>query len=396
MARYLMIFLIGLFCIAAAAEADTFHLRSGGSVVGELQNPEQKPRSTYVIRLAAGGDVTLDAIKVHRIVTPSPQQRKYEELLKKMPADTVENQWVMAEWCKRHHMTREHEFHLEHVIRLDPDHELARKALKYKRREDGSWSRNEELWKADGYVAGRGGWKLPQQTRIDAANQAREDLQFKWKRDLKMWRRWLGGRRHREAVENITTINDPLAAGPLAEMFHEERSIEIRQRLAEILGRLESRAATRALIRAAIEEKDFELRLQCTKQLKKEYHRRAATRSLVAELRSKDNSRVNRAGAALGVLGDDAAVLPLIKALKTEHKTIQGGSQNTVGVPRNGGSTLSWGSRTRVIYLPRENKGVRNALIAVTDEDFGFDEPKWLHWYSVRTTPTNLNLRRDP
>jgi len=396
LARYSTMFAIGLFSVVTAADADTFHLRSGGSVVGQLKNPKQQPRSTYVIRLPSGGDVTLDATEVRHIDSPSPQHRKYQELLKKMPADTVENQWVMAEWCRRHNMTREREFHLEQVIRHDTDHQLARQALKYKRQEDGSWARNADLWKADGYVSSRGGWQLPQQARIDVAHQSREDLQFQWKRDLKMWRRWLGGRRHQQAVENITSIDDPLAAAPLAEMFREEGNYEIRQQLAEILGRLKSQSATRALIRAAMDERDDELRLNCTEQLKKRFHRRAAVSSFIGELRSRDNNRVNLAGMALGVLNDDVATLSLIKAVTTEHKRKQGGSSNTVGLPSGGGSNLSWGSRTRVVEVSLENRGVRNALIALTGEDYGFDKSKWLSWYAARTTPANLNLRRDP
>ena len=57
---------------------------------------------------------------------------------------------------------------------------------------------------------------------------------------------------------------------------------------------------------------------------------------------------------------------------------------------------MSMGKRPTTALKMLDNKGVRNALIALTDKDFEFNQPQWKGWYVARTTPENLDLRRDP
>ena len=396
--HWLLILASVLGLLGSPAKGDVFHLRSGGRVTGKLLNPEQDPRTMYVIRLDTGGDVSIDVNDVRDIDTMSPKQRKYYDVLQKMPADTAENHWTMAQWCKRQLMVPERTFHLEQTIRHDPDHEEARRALKYQRQEDGSWARKDDLWAADGYVRSRGGWRTPQQDRIAKQSQLREDTRLKWQRDLKMWKGWLRGDRREEALKNIFSIDDPLAAEPLTKMFATARNSQLQEQLAEILARLDSSVATEALIQAAMNAKDYELRLRCARLLRK-HHRRQAAQYFVSQLASKDNSRINRAAAALKIVGDDSTILPLIQALRTEHRVRVVRNPNRINAAFSrdgrGGGGLSMGNSSKSMDVMKDNKQVRNALIALTDVDYEFRQHEWKRWYTSRTTPPNLDLRRD-
>jgi hypothetical protein len=386
-----------LLSSGAIASADTFRLRDGGRLSGELLNAEQDPRTTYVVRLESGGEVILNAADVARVEAASPEEVKYRELLNKIPEATAENHWIMAEWCRRQRMSAEQDFHLQHVIALQPNHVAARRALGYQPQANDGWARTEDIWKADGYVTDGGDWRVPQQQRVQEAQKARDEARLEWQRNLKMWRGWLGGRRSQQAVERITSIDDPLAAEPLAHLFLNEVNPRLREVLAEILGRLDSPLATQVLARAALDENDYEMRMHCLKQLKGN-HRGGAVSIFVGALGSKDNARVNRAGTALGRMQDKSAVLPLIQALHTTHKFRIGGSANNMNASfdRTGrGGGLSMGNRAKVIEKQLSNQGVRDALISLTDQNFEFRELSWKAWYLAQSTPPNLDLRRD-
>lgn len=378
--------------------AETFHLRSGGTLHGRLLNADEARRSTYRIRLESGADITLDVADVQSVVTPSPQQVRYRETLKQMPADTAELHWKMAELCRQWSLPREREFHLEQTIRLDPDHADARRALKYKRQEDGSWARTADLKKAQGFVRRGGKWMTQREADLAALAEERRAAKVKWQKDLAMWRRWLKDRRRRSsALKQIEAIDDPLATEALVKMFRSENNIAVAELLAEVLGRLDSPLATRELARAAMQgdtETENELRLHCIRQLEKN-RRFGIVPSFVAELQSKDNVRVRRAAYALRVLGDEAVVLPLIKSLRTKHTRYVGGRGN--GNINIGAGGLSVGrTKPKKVDEWLNNKEVLGALVKLTDKDFEYNQQRWLDWYLSQTTPPNLDLRRDP
>ena len=380
------------------AVAETFHLQSGGILHGRLLNADEARRSTYRIRLDSGGDITLDVADVKRVDTPSPQQVRYRETLKQMPADTPELHWKMAELCRQWSLQREREFHLKQILRLDPDHADARKALKYKKQEDGSWARTEDLKKAQGYVRRGGKWMTQREADLADAAEDRRSAKIKWQKDLAMWRRWLKDRRRRSnALKLIGAIEDPLATEALVKMFRSERNIAVAELLAEVLGRLNSPQATRELARAAMNgdtEDENELRLHCLRQLEKN-KKYGIVPSFVSELQSQDNVRVRRAAYALSVLGDEAVVLPLIKALRTKHTRYVGGRGN--GNINVGAGGLSVGrTKPKKVDELLNNKEVLSALVKLTDKDFEYNQARWLNWYLSTTTPPNLDLRRDP
>ena len=68
-----------------AVLAEVFLLANGGRVEGELLNPDQKPRESYLVRTVTGGQLTLSKDQVKRVVALSEAELRYEELLPRMP-----------------------------------------------------------------------------------------------------------------------------------------------------------------------------------------------------------------------------------------------------------------------------------------------------------------------
>jgi hypothetical protein len=377
-------------------------LDSGGQIDGTLVNTEESPRTTYVIRLGSGGQITLAGNRVVEHQAESEKLRQYNDLLPQM-SDTVSGHLKMAEWCKAQSLTQQREFHLEQVLRHDTDHEEARRLLNYQRTSDGAWITEDERMQARGYVRHKGKWQLPQHQAIEEAKAAAEEAQVRWYRDVRMWRKWLGGTRHDQAVEQLRAIRDPLAAEALAKAFAEEGNTKVKEFLAVILSQLGSRRATAALIDCALGDSDREMRLYCLDQLKQRGRSQAIT-AFTGALSGKDRVRINRAAEALGKLDGSSAILPLIEVLQTQQKVrvnVASGPGNlnpsfqrdATGRPSGGG--FGAGNATRVITQTVDNKSVLNALVALTGENFKYSQADWKRWYLRSNTPPEVNLRRD-
>ncbi len=91
---------------ASTASADIFLLEGDGQVRGELVNRDQSPRTTYVIKTASGGEITLDAAQVKEVKRQTAAELKYEQIRGKAP-DTVDGQWKLAEWCRESRLPKQ-------------------------------------------------------------------------------------------------------------------------------------------------------------------------------------------------------------------------------------------------------------------------------------------------
>ncbi len=396
--------LLGLASVPiASAEEGVVLLKNGGQLRGEIRAVSSAEDagdvSFYIVGLSSGARIKLEARQVRRVLDASPTESKYAQLLPQMP-DTAAGHLAMAEWCQKNELDDLRLYHLEQVIRHEPDHADARRILGYSLI-DGQWARAEELMQQQGYVRYQGAWRLPQQVAILERERELELAQKGWRRDLKMWRGWLGGRRAVEAEENFRQIQDPLAVPGLAEMLAAERDSEIRAMYIDILARLGGSSAVSALSRAAIQDVDLENRLRAIDHLRKT-GRTQAMHSFAQLLNHKDNQVVNRAAAALGRLGDPEAVLPLIHALVTRHETVVQPTSNirpSFGRSTNGGggmNGLSVGGGPQRVVRNLKNKSVLEALVTLTKQNYQYSIADWKHWYLLEHSSPNANLRRDP
>ncbi len=400
------------FCAACAvlgslsvcpAWADVFVLQGGGEVHGELLNPDESPRKTFVVKTVSGGQVTLDAERVKKISRQSPAEVMYDRIRGKA-TDTIKDQWKLAEWCRKSGLPKQRRTHLARIIELDPNHADARHGLGYSQIR-GRWITQETLMKEQGYVRYKGAWLLPQEIELSERERKEKLARLDWARKLKRWEGWLGSDKAGEAIAKIRAIDDPLAAGALARKLTDEKHAaprQVRLLYVEALGRLQASAGMNALVTASLYDVDEEIRISCLEQIVDNQYKPAVAKYVKA-LRDKQNPIVNRAANCLGYMKDPAAIGPLIDALVTTHSfQVQsappGQTTTTFGTGSNttrGGGFTFGGSKVKTIKQQFQNRDVLRALVTLTGGSFNYDERAWKKWYAARRKPQALDARRD-
>lgn len=382
------------------AWADTFKLSSGGTIEGHLLNPDESPRRQYIVRTASGGKITLQKNLVVCVIAKTVAERRYDALLPKMP-NSVDGNWKMAEWCRREGLEAKRRFHLEQVIKLDSDHQAARRGLGFTNM-DGEWIKSKEWMKQRGFVFFKGGWRTQQDVALDTHRKQVNDAQTKWIRKVRSWQGRLGGKNSAEVRRAFQELRDPFAAKGLAELLDTESNPAWKLIYIDTLAKLDSTLAVDALIRGALEDDLETIRDACVLELEEHGKDRAVAR-FTRGLASKDNVRVNRSAIGLGRLKDPSAISPLIKALQTEHKflvrTLGGGPGSispTFGNDGSGGISVGGGG-PKLFKRKIQNAQVLGALLAMTEEgvNFRYDEQGWADWYAQQRRPAVVNLRRD-
>ena len=395
-----------LFVLGAVrtAQGAVFLLVTGGQIEGQLLNPQENPRQSYIVRTETGGTVKLALSQVDRVLTVSEDLAWYREALPKVPP-TVDGHWAMAEECRRRSLKQQREFHLQEILKLDPEHAEARYGLGYSKL-DGNWVKTDEWMLSRGYVRYRGAWRIAQDVALEQVAQRNEKQVKDWRQKVNIWRTAISKRRGKEqdATDAIRAFKDPAAAPALAEIVGDtDEQRDLRLLCIEVLGKLQSPAGVAAFIKQAVEDADPHIREACLDQLAR-FGTPQAVRICERLLKSKDNRKVNQAALCLGALKDPAATLPLINALVTEHKFVvqsPGGSPGQMNLgfgsgPSGGGNSFSAGGRPQVITKNLRNEGALNALVAIhPGVNFGYDIEQWKRWYVDKDRPTVFDLRRD-
>ena len=408
--RFLVIIAASLlFALVSFSQthANVLYLHNGGKIEGELLNPDESPREKYIMRLDEGAEVTFKVELVKKCVPLSPEQKLYKKFLPKMP-DSAAGNWKMANWCKKKGLRKERQFHAEETVRHDPDHELARRLLGYKR-VDGKWTTTEEFNKERGYVFYDGKWRMPQEAALLKSRREHELAVKGWFRKIKLWRGWLGNpKRNAEALREFDAIEDPLASKAVVMGLERESNIDAQAIFIDILGRLNTFAGADSLMQFVMTDCDEEIRYRCLERLEESVGRDKAIDFFVKRLTSKKNEIIYRAGIGLTQLTADRAVRPLIDALVSSHTVTIGNSQpggistsfggQTNGAPGGtGGIGFSAGGGATTEQRQLKNETVLDALVKTTQgPNFQYDQDAWLEWYIEQSTPLIVDLRRGP
>ncbi len=183
--------------VLSPARGDVFLLRSGGRIEGELENADQNPRTSYVIAVPGGGQITLAAAVVERVQTPRPELAEYETM-RRQSSDTVEGQMKLAEWCRDQGLKEQRKTALERVLVLDPEQLEARRLLGYRKVKD-QWMTHDEEMADKGYVKrvvnGETRWVTPQEADNTESKERQLHAAATWRRNINIWRKWLDGNR---------------------------------------------------------------------------------------------------------------------------------------------------------------------------------------------------------
>ena len=94
-------------------------------------------------------------------------------------ADTVDDQWNLAEWCRAHRLPRRREEVLRRILQLDPNHPETRHALGYQQL-GGEWVTTSEWRRREGYVLYRGRWRLAQDIELIEAERKTNAMEKEW------------------------------------------------------------------------------------------------------------------------------------------------------------------------------------------------------------------------
>jgi hypothetical protein len=374
------------------AGAETFLLHSGGTIEGDILNADENPRSKYVIALANGGEITLDASVIDKVRVVKPELAEYEKVRRHAP-DTAPGQLQMAEWCKEHHLPEQRKLHMERVIQLDPDQADARRFLGYQKYKD-EWMTPDEIKIDQGYVKVDNRWMTQPKAELRESQTKQLKAEQKWAEKINRYRHLLDGRSAEEGRALLRAIDDAMAITPLSERLvkRSDPSDEARQIYVEVLGRLNHPAARKSLAICAIDDKVEEVRLCCLDQLEKQKDEEV-TKYFVRRMRDKHttNEIINRAGVALGRIKDPSCIDTLIEYLVTMHDIVippaggPGAMTTSFGKgPGGGGTGLGMNVQPKVVRQTMQNQGVLDALVNITGENFGFDQRAWNTWYTTR------------
>jgi hypothetical protein len=398
--RSLALTLTASLLLAAGARADVFVLQEGGQVRGELINKNETPRKNYTIKTATGGHVLLSVDQVASVAKQSPAQLEYDRI-RWQHADTVEDQWKLAEWCREKKLNKERKEPLARILELDPNHEDARHALNY-RRIKGKWVNEREYMEGQGYIRHNGRWITQQEFELIGRDRKVELAQKEWLRKLKRWRDWLNDdEKAAEGRQNLLAIDDPHAAKGLANGMKNESVREVTLIYVEALAKIGAPNALDVLVVQSIENDDEEVRVACLDKIVRANYS-GAVPAYVQKLKDNTNRTVNRAAEALGNMKDPSSVGPLIDALITTHKETftppnpgQMSTSFTGGVGGGPGGFSFGQPKEQIIQKRMANQSVLNALVTITKMNFNFDVVAWKAWFAAQRKPATLDARRD-
>ena len=384
--------------VSPAARGEVFVLSTGGQVVGKLLNPDESPRTKFVIETTAGSRITLAVAQVKQVVKGDGAEFEYERIRPRYP-DTVEGQWALAEWCREHRLKERRKTHLQRVIKLDGDHNPARRALGYSRQND-KWIIAEEVMLERGFVRFEGSWKVPQEVKLIQQRRNVAKAQGEWHKKLRRWTRALGGSKDADARRGIRSAADPYAVKALITCLGDDRS-GVRILLIETMAKIGTPEAIEAMTTRSLEDPVEEVRLTCLDYLKTKKGPNLMA-YYVGALRSPDNAIINRAAVALKELNEYSTVPPLIGSLVSTHtRKIGKGGQGSIsptfstgpgGAPGGG---LSVGGKPKIVSFQLRNQDVLDALVAMTGVNYGFQQQDWKDWYVSRRKAQAVNLRRE-
>ena len=162
-------------------------------------------------------------IRVVKIVTKPLVLQQYEESVASLP-DTVEAHLEMARKCKTVNLLEQHEFHLEQVLRLEPDHAPVRQQLGYVK-VGGKWRQEDVLMRQQGYIRHQGRWRTVQEVAVLEANEQVEQEEIQWRTKITRWEDAILRNRPTapDAIKSIREIKDYRATKTLAERLNEPK-----------------------------------------------------------------------------------------------------------------------------------------------------------------------------
>jgi hypothetical protein len=388
-----------LFPILSVSATTTLLLKDGGTLEGELLNPDEINRRSYRIKTPEGLEITLDAKLVERI-----QARERDALIEynrdaPLTRHTVENHFHWAKWCNEHQLPDQAKVHWQQILEIDTDHAEARKVLGYSKTQTG-WVSYRDTLEKQGLIRDRQGrWKTPQQIEVENILGNQSEAAQHWQRTVRELYRRLP---NPQAEAELLAIRDPAAFLPIRKILIDETNPQRRTMLLRLLAQFSDVPSLQFVAGWAIrpDEPYDDIRKMCVEELQKRIKEQPEIRLTVMSVyRHSLNPRtdpavIHLAAQVVGDIGGYEAVPELIEVLvvmKTETYLPQ---TPTYGFG-SGGSGFGLPGSPKTRQIPITNQPVLSALQKLTGVNFEFNQGAWREWYRQAQRSPSLNLRRD-
>ncbi|WP_425616303.1 HEAT repeat domain-containing protein [Anatilimnocola sp. NA78] len=387
---------------------DVLTLETGGIVEGDWLNHDEQPLTHYRVRTTAGVTISLQLTQVRHAVRQQSAAQEYQQLLPTY-RDTAEDQWKLAEWCRMQQLPAEKNVHLLRVIELEPEHAQARRALGFAL-VDRQWVLPAEAKRKDGFELYKGRWRTIQEIELLETAAKRELAEKEWLQKIRRWRKELDTDRAREAAEQLAQIQDPVAISPLVAVLKQDPNRRTKMLFLDVIGAIKDPTAVQALVQVSLQDIDEEIFHYCLEKIIKLNPPHIAD-AYIKALKDTNNIRINRAGIALGRIGDRSAIAPLIAALVTMHSQTVGPtgrgagdtisqSFNTSSQPGVSGNSFRANEGPKTYIYRVQNQHVLDGLTKLAGgTSFGYDVRAWQYWHAqekqVHAKAGDLNQRQE-
>lgn len=395
------------------AQADLVELKSGGKLRGTVE--QGTAGSTNLeLKTLTGGRIVIDSAHVREVIERPRIHEEYEIRARLTPM-TIEAQWLLAEWCRKHRLKEQRADALRAILEIDPEHMQAHYALGHTKR-DGEWTSREEVMEAQGYVKYRGEYVTPEELKLIKADEDRVEQEREWFGKVRLWYNWAKGRhegRRQQGIANLKRIKDPFAIEALVKTLADEPNRNVRLLFVTILKNMAKLETVGPLVRMSVFDGDRTVRYASIDAIAEEFHPQAIP-LYIGYLRNEVNKVVRRSGVALGRIGTPEVVPYLIEALVTNHKYKVQVEQQGFGVTMGAGGQVTGGAsssllppevearllaggypngvivndvqgpkatRTVSVRVDQQNPEVLTALQKLTEADFGYNQRSWKLWW---------------
>lgn len=404
--------LLGFLLADIGQARDTVFLKTGRVLHGKVKEGNAERGGDFILLTTESGAIyKLDKGDIVKSIIKREQaDLDYEAKLRHV-RDIATDHIELAKWCEKQNRgkTRFREqirWHYENVIRLDPDHSNARKALGYLKLQNGTWVAEADFRDRQGYILSRRDWVSGLGKQVGESDDRAQAIVDAKKKEFNRWlKRAKKGDLQPAVLAKICDQSSLLLV--YDSVIKNADDIELARVHLDAISRVKSTTAVRILAQFAMMSPEKELREHAVALLSQpDIDHVAAVRALSEGLKFNTRSIVKNAGFAIGEVAttDDsravalAAILPLTESLITSHtEKIEGALEAGRLNPSfgTGGTGLRTGGGPQTKRVKYKNPESLEALRRLVEVNFEYNEQAWTDWFIENYTLSDLNVRAD-
>jgi len=404
--------LLGFLFTGLGQARDTVFLKTGRVLNGKVKEGTAERGGDFILLTTESGAIyKLDKGDIVKSIIKREQvDLDYEAKLRhvrNVATDHIE----LAKWCEKQSRgkTRFREqirWHYENVVRLDPDHSNARKALGYLQLKNGTWVAEADFRERQGYMPDRRDWVSGLGKQVKESDDRAQAIVDGKKKEFNRWLKRAKKGDYQPAV--LAKICDQSSLLFVYDsVIKVADDVELARVHLDAISQVKNTTAIRILSQFAMMAPDQELREHAIALLTQPgIDHATAVRALSEGLKFSTRKTVQNAAFAIGEVASNdessaaavAALLPLTEALITTHtEKIEGALEAGRLNPSfgTGGTGLRTGGGPQTKQVKYKNRESLDALRKLVEVNFEYNEQAWTDWYIENYTLSNIDVRAD-